>query len=75
MRVTTSRLSHDSLKKAETPTSAIALAERRRPGFDQRAQRQKRRRVGDAIDPRLPEMALECRNHFLRGVVIAPGFR
>ena len=42
---------------------AAGLAERRRPRLDQRAQRQQRRAIGDAVDARRAEMALEGGDH------------
>src|SRR5664279_5830849 len=51
------------------------LIERRGPRLDQRAQREQRRGVGNAVHPRRAEMALERRNHDAGVVVIAAGFR
>src|SRR5262249_2362084 len=54
---------------------SFCLSKWRGPCFDQRAQGQERRRIGNAIDARLPKMPLECCNDTARGIVIAPCIR
>ena len=51
----------------------LSLSQRRRPRFDQRPQRQQRRGIGDAVDPRRTEMALECGDDVAGGVVVTAG--
>ena len=52
---------------------AASRSQRRRPRLDQRAQRQQRRRIGDAVDARRAEVTLERRDDVARGVVIGAG--
>ena len=60
-----------ALKGLKRPLSQLTSG---RPRFDQRAQRQQRGGVGDAVDASLPEMALECRHHLARRIVIGRSF-
>src|SRR6266851_2299369 len=69
-------LRRERLKKAQQwAIRAIGSAEWRGSGFNERAQGEQRRGISDAVNARLPEVTLKCRDHLARGVVISAGFR